>query len=51
MWEGVLCVEGGRRERAASESVPNSSQRLVDERCICDVNMWRADENTRLEQR
>lgn len=42
---------GGGEGGAASESVPNSSQRSADERCICDVNMWRADENTQLEQR
>ncbi len=47
--EGVLCVEG--RRGGVSELVPNFPQLPLDERCICDVNMWRADENTHLKQR
>lgn len=47
VWEGVLCVEG---RRGAAEPVPNSPQLSLAERCICDVNMWGADENMHLKQ-
>ena len=45
-WEGVL--KGGR---GTSEPVPHYPQLSVAERCICDVNMWGADENMHLKQR
>lgn len=61
---GILSTRGGwnvffvggsvmcwREEGVASESVPNSPQLSLAERCICDVNMWGADENMNLKQR
>lgn len=53
---GVECVLDGREGRAVvvvgggswCQSLPQLS---LAERCICDVNMWGADENMHLKQR
>lgn len=34
-----------------SELVPNSPQLSLAERCICEVNMWGADENMNHQRR